>query len=88
MLKIKEKIEEIIAEYTDLPPHEFYQASSFAELNIDSLSVVEIIFDIEEAFDIKIPNESDLTKEGFDCNSFVGILTIVTALVENELTHD
>jgi len=88
MLTIKEKIEEIIAEYTDIPPTEFYQASSFAELNIDSLSVVEIIFDIEEAFDVKIPNEVDLEKEGFDCNSFVGVLAIVTALVESELHYD
>lgn len=87
MLEIKEKIEEIIAEYTEMPSHEFYQASSFAELNIDSLSVVEIIFDIEEAFDIKIPNEIDLEKDGFDCNSFVGVLAIVTALVEKE-SHD
>lgn len=88
MLSIKDTIEKIIADYTELPSDEFYHASSFAELNIDSLSVVEIIFDIEEAFDITIPNETELEKSGFDCNSFTGILALVTSLVENESNND
>lgn len=88
MLSIKDKIEKIIAGYTDIPPKEFYHANSFAELNIDSLSVVEIIFDIEEAFDVKIPNEADLEVSGFDCNSFSGILALVTSLVEHEPNND
>lgn len=88
MLTIKEKIEEITAEYTDMPTDDFYQANSFADLNIDSLSLVEMIFDIEEAFDIKIPNEAELEKAGFNFNSFVGVLDIVTQLVEKEPNND
>jgi acyl carrier protein len=88
MLTIKEKLEEITSEYTDMPTQEFYQASSFADLNIDSLAIVEIIFDIEEAFDIKIPAESELESEGYTFDSFVGVLNIVTELVEKESSHD
>ena len=55
MKEINEKITNIVAEYTDCPTTEFHSANEFSELNIDSLSLVEIIFDIEECFDIKIP---------------------------------
>jgi acyl carrier protein len=88
MLTIKEKLEEITSEYTDMPTQEFYQASSFADLDIDSLAIVEIIFDIEEAFDITIPAESELESEGYTFDSFVGVLNIVTELVNKESSHD
>lgn len=88
MLTIKEKIEEITTEYTDMPIPEFYQASSFADLNIDSLAIVEIIFDIEEAFDIKIPHEADLEAQGYTFDSFVGVLDIVTMLVKKEANNE
>lgn len=87
MLNIKERTEKIVAEYTDTPVNEFYQASNFTELNIDSLSLVEIIFDIEETFNISIPNEADLEKQGLNFSNFVDVLNIVTILTEKELNN-
>lgn len=88
MLTIKKRMEQITAEYTDMPTEEFYQASNFADLNIDSLAIVEIIFDIEEAFDITIPHESELESEGYTFDSFTSVLSLVTDLVEKESNHD
>ncbi len=84
MLKIKQQIHAIIRDYTEASEAEYGQAKSFAELNIDSLSMVEIIFDIEEAFDIKIPDETELDKRGLAINNFNDVLTVVTQLVEKK----
>ncbi len=84
MATIKSQVESIVAEYTQASIDEFYNAESFADLAIDSLSVVEIVFDIEEAFDIKIPSEIDLEKQGFSVESYNDVLTIVQALVEEK----
>ena len=47
-----------IAEVKHLPPARVAIDSSFEELEIDSLDTVEILWAIEEKFDITIPNGS------------------------------
>ncbi len=84
MAEIKKQIESIIKEYTDAPIAEFEQANNFAELSIDSLSVVEIVFDIEETFDIKIPNDSELLTQGLAINNFLDVVKIVEQLIEEK----
>lgn len=88
MLSITKKIEEIVSEYTDTPVTDFSGAERFSDLAIDSLSVVEIVFDIEEAFDIQIPNETDLENKGFSIESYNDVLVLVHALVEKKLSND
>ena len=84
MKEINEKITNIVAEYTDCPAIEFEDANEFSELNIDSLSLVEIIFDIEECFDIKLPPESELESQGFPLASFTDVVNVVKHLVEQK----
>lgn len=88
MTSINNQIEAIMAEYTDAPVKEYALAKSFSDLAIDSLSVVEIIFDIEETFDIKIPNETDLENKGFSIESYNDIVTIVRVLVEEKQSNE
>ena len=49
-----EKIRDIIAEKMDMDPADITMESSFEDMEIDSLDMVEIVIDIEEAFDISI----------------------------------
>lgn len=51
---IFEKIQDIIAEKMDVDKSEVTLESSFEGMQIDSLDMVEIVMDIEEAFDISI----------------------------------
>ncbi|GAA5135200.1 acyl carrier protein [Thalassotalea piscium] len=88
MLTVNKQVETIVAEYTDIPAEEFALATSFSDLAIDSLSVVEIVFDIEETFDIKIPNETDLQSKGFSVESYNDILKIVLALVKEKKSNE
>jgi len=59
-----EKIRAIIAEKMDIDPTEITEDSSFEDMEIDSLDMVEIVMDIEEAFDISIDAGEELHTVG------------------------
>jgi acyl carrier protein len=49
---------EIIAKSKSIPADTVTLASTFDELNIDSLDKINISFEVEEAFAIEIPDEA------------------------------
>jgi acyl carrier protein len=49
---------EIIAKSKSIPPDTVTLASTFDELNIDSLDKINISFEVEEAFAIEIPDDA------------------------------
>jgi acyl carrier protein len=49
---------DIIAKSKGIPPDTITLASTFDELNIDSLDKINISFEVEEAFNIDIPDEA------------------------------
>ena len=49
---------DIIAKSKSIPPESITLASTFEELNIDSLDKINISFEVEEAFNIEIPDEA------------------------------
>lgn len=55
-----EKICEIINEKMDIDVSEISKDSTFESLDIDSLDMVEIITDLEEAFDVELEDAQDL----------------------------
>lgn len=55
-----EKIVEIITEKMDMDASEISQESTFESLNIDSLDMVEIIMDLEDAFEVNLEDAQDL----------------------------
>jgi acyl carrier protein len=50
-------VQKLIAEELDLPVGDLDPARPLEELGIDSLSVIEVMFKLEESFDIKMPDE-------------------------------
>ena len=53
-----DKIKEIIANQLDIDVNEIQNNSNLIEdLKADSLDVVELIMDLEQEFDVEIPNE-------------------------------
>lgn len=59
-----EKIAAIIAEKLDVNAEDITMDTTFEELKIDSLDMVEIIMDLEEAFDITIDNNTEMKTVG------------------------
>ena len=48
----------IIAKSKSIPPDSITLATTFDELNVDSLDKINISFEVEEAFNIEIPDEA------------------------------
>ncbi len=57
---IKEKVIEVLAQYKDCAPEEIDVAQSFEELKLDSLDTVEIVMNLEEAFEIELKITEEL----------------------------
>jgi len=56
--EIEEKVKQIIAEKYGVDPSELKPETRFIEdLGADSLSTIELVAELEEAFDIEIPDE-------------------------------
>ncbi|MEO9652921.1 MAG: phosphopantetheine-binding protein [Roseobacter sp.] len=71
----------ILAEQAVLDPSKIRAASSLEELGIDSMSLVESIFVIEETFDISIPFNANNPSDGsFDISSIESIAQAIDRL--------
>jgi acyl carrier protein len=53
-----ERIRRLIAKYLSIPPESIGEDSSLEELGLDSLGALELVFEIEEEFSVKVPDES------------------------------
>jgi acyl carrier protein len=58
MNEIASRCIDIIARSKSISPDTVTLASTFEELNIDSLDKINISFEVEEAFNIDIPDEA------------------------------
>ena len=79
---------DIISRATLVPVDRLRPEARPEDLGIDSLGLVETIFALEEAYDIKVPFnahqpvEAGLAPAGFDVSSIGSIVAGVEALVE------
>ena len=56
--KIQQHCIELIAAAKKVPPETLSPASTFEEIGLDSLDKVTLAFDVEEAYDIAIPESA------------------------------
>ena len=61
---VLEKVVEILRNYKDEQDLEVTAASTFEELELDSLDTVELVMEIEEAFDTSIEMDSEIMTIG------------------------
>ncbi|MBQ4062243.1 MAG: acyl carrier protein [Christensenellaceae bacterium] len=55
-----EKVRDMIAEKMNMDPNEITPETSFQDIQIDSLDMVEIVMDLEDAFDVSIDTGDDI----------------------------
>ncbi|PQM55575.1 MAG: phosphopantetheine-binding protein [Rhodobacteraceae bacterium] len=80
---VKKAIINILAEQALLSPKDISENSSLDSMGIDSLGLVEIIFSIEEAFNITIPfNANDPKNNSFDISSVESIVKAVEQIID------
>lgn len=61
---VLEKVVEILRNYKDEQDLEITADSTFEELELDSLDTVELVMEIEEAFDTSIEMDSEIKTIG------------------------
>jgi len=79
---VADRIAEIIAEQALIEPEMIKPETTLEELGLDSLALVEVVFGIEEAFDISVPyNANDPNQSEFDITNFASIVSGVKQLI-------
>ena len=78
----EEQVIAIVAEQAMLLASEVKLDDNPEDMGLDSLALVEIVFSIEETFDVSVPfNANDLASSEFDISSVGKIVEAVKALV-------
>lgn len=79
---VSRKVVEIIAEQALVDPADISEKTTPEELGLDSLAMVEVIFGIEEAFDVSVPyNANEPAESQFDLSNIGTITAAVEALI-------
>ena len=69
---------ELVGELADIDPKKISLLCKFEDLNLDSVAIVELIFSLEEKFNISIPfeglDESELKKNFHTVSSLINHL--------------
>ena len=75
MNSIEETVLELVGEQVGVDPQEVSLSSKLEDLNLDSVAIVELVFLLEERFEISIPfeglDESELKKNFYTVSSIV-----------------
>lgn len=79
---MERRVIEIIAQATLVPVDRLLPEARPEDLGIDSMGLVEAIFALEEAFDIRIPFDAHQGARGIDTATIGGIVAGVLALVD------
>ena len=82
MQNVQEIVISSIAKAVPLDQETIQPHSTFEELAIDSLDVINIVFDLEDAFGINLPDEFRLT----DLTDVAAVTSTIQSLVGNDLS--
>ena len=79
---VSQRVAEIIAEQAMLDPEAIKPETTLDDLGLDSLALVEVVFGIEEAFDISVPfNANEPAASEFDISKVAHIVAGVKQLI-------
>jgi acyl carrier protein len=82
---VSQKIVSLIAEHAMTEPEKVTLDATPDSLGLDSLAMVELVFAIEEAFDISAPfNANDPTGADFDVSNVGKIIEAVKRLIAEQ----
>jgi len=76
-------VAKIIAEQAMVEPDTITSSTTIEDLGLDSLGLVEVVFGIEEAFDVSVPyNANDPSESDFKLGNFGEIVEGVQGLIK------
>ena len=75
-----DEIKSVIAEYLDVEPSDLLDHQTLEDMKIDSLDFIEIMFEIEEAFDAPLTSEIQERKE--EITNFGDVLRVTEEMIK------
>ena len=78
---IENRILDILSEETEIDRDKLTLQTNLEEAGVDSLTMVEIIFKIEETFDITIPDPEDINEQFKDFRTPADVIALIQSLV-------
>jgi len=78
------RIKEIIAKELSIEPAEITRESTMEDLKVESIDLVQIMFAIEEEFDIYLADE----EVGFDIENVGQVIDAVNKLIASKTSSD
>lgn len=75
-----ETLEMILVDKFSVPREKIRPESPLSELGLDSLDLIEVLFEVEEAFDIRVPQDGAAIRAA----TLQELLDTITRLVETE----
>lgn len=81
MTSIRDQIFSILAKEAHVEPDKVIASTTLKDVDISSLEVLEILFAIEEHFNVELPERDP----GFETTSVGGLVTVLERLVEERL---
>jgi acyl carrier protein len=79
---VSDRIRQIIAEQAMVEPDDVTAETKLEDIGLDSLAVVEVVFAIEENFDVTVPyNANDPSASEFQLTTVGAVIDGVKALI-------
>lgn len=80
MPTIAERLESILTEKFSVPKEKIRSEAVLSDLGLDSLDLIEVLFEVEETFDIRVPQEGAAIRAA----TIQELLDTVTQLVDQQ----
>ncbi len=77
--EIKNTVIELISRYSDCPVSELTTDVALSDTGIESVGVAELIFDLEDRFDITIEDSDDIQSR-FNLGTVQDVINLVSSL--------
>lgn len=85
MVDVASDVLEVIAKQAKVEPAKVARDTELADLNLESLDTIELIFALEEKFNIEIPfNANAVEQTGIGFTTAGDVIDAVSALVEKQ----
>ena len=80
---VEHKVIELVAKYSECPIEKITAETNLTDTGIESVGAAELIFDLEEHFDITIEDTDDMHNR-FNLGTIADIVTLINQLQQSK----
>lgn len=81
---INQKVKNVLSKHTKMPAQDMTDDLPLENTEIDSLGVMELMFDLEDAFDVEIPEPTSMEERKNQFRTVGDVVELIASLVQNQ----